>query len=211
METTMKKTIAAIAIALALAGSAFAADWQTGKIVVHPVKVHLVNLLEGVPESKWFHGTGDIICIGGDENHAPDCRHNTLYTPSLDGPDRVDQFWTYGVTDSEEYDDVILADGEMFRVERYSPETIFKNLIRNWSLLDSARVSEQQMKQMEPVCSQGVCKSGTPTTTVVTEGTFEYKLGKLKDGIQEIEIKIPDYPGPGITKTKGFFKPAPQQ
>jgi hypothetical protein len=207
----MKRAIAAIAIALALAVSAFAADWQTGKIIVHPVKGHLVNLLEGVPESKWFHGTGDIICIGGDENHAPDCRHNTLYTPTLDGPDREGQFWIYGVTDSEEYEDVILADGEMFRVERYSPETIFKNLTRKRYLIESARVTAQQMKQMEPVCNQGVCKSGNPTATAATEGTFEYKLGKLKDGIQEIEIKIPDYPGPGIVKTKGFFKPAPQQ
>ena len=99
----------------------------------------------------------------------------------------------------------------MFRVEWYSPETIFKNLTRKRYLIESARVNAQQMKQMEPVCNQGVCKSGNPTATAATEGTFEYKLGKLKDGIQEIEIKIPYYPGPGIVKTKGFFKPAPQQ
>jgi hypothetical protein len=198
-----KETFAAIAgVVLALVffvGVSSASDWQTGKIVDHPAKVR--DLLANVPESEQFHD-GEYICLKGDANHAPDCRKIT------------DWF----VTEQESYTDVILADGQLLRVERTADAlNIFTVLVVHWSLGEMEKAEGDSGKI---TCTQGVCSPGKAGPPAPTAGTFRYKLGKMrKDGLQEIEIEIPPSTmrdcwlstNCKVTKSKGVFKPAPKQ
>jgi hypothetical protein len=173
----MKKVSALVTVTvLVLAGSALAADWQTGKIVYHGPKAH--SMLAG---QKDLYYVGTTVCTRGTDNSAPTC-----FAPGEDV-----------VVDQEAYTDITLADGASFRIEKNSPSfsygmnsppnSIFTNVKTSWYVYVSEVATEPAMKT---TCDKGICTSGK-ISEMPTEGTFQYRLGKLRKGnVQEIEVEL---------------------
>jgi hypothetical protein len=178
------KTIIAVLLGLALAGSASAADWQTGKIIKHPGKGHFIWTL--TPASELYY-VGEYVCTPGGDNYAPTC-----YAPG-------EGF----ITEQEDYTELIFADGEVVRVEKST---------RNDSIYRHLAESGTAMAPAIQTCTKGICGFSS-AGKLATEGTFRYKLSKKRNGTQEVELEIPKHDYWGCrdrckpTKEKGLFTP----
>jgi hypothetical protein len=137
-------------------------EWKTGKILY--TNLIMASGLDGVPESDRYY-SGDYICVGGDDHHAPTCRTR--------------HEWSYEKSPAQA--SLRLEDGTVITIietptaSNIGPLGAFMDMLTTWE--DNYLSSE-----------------APGGTEIPAEGTFRYRLGNFhKDtGLQDVMVEMHD-------------------
>jgi hypothetical protein len=180
---------------LILAGQAFAASPKkydhAGRMEYH------ARVLESIlsdAERSTLYEVGEFTCLPGGRDFAPRCSEN----------------W-YKVA-QHSYTVIVLEDGQTITVHEYGQDAvddalgldglIFENLVHAWtSSFNSIDTSFKSSYCSDSKAAKpGWCAPSPKLGELAPDGAaaeFRYRLGKLRHGIQEIEIQGLEGSGPG--------------
>jgi len=170
-----------------LAGQAFAASPKkydhAGRMEYH------ARVLESIlsdAERSTLYEVGEFTCLPGGRDFAPRCSKN----------------W-YKVTQYS-YTEIVLEDGETITVHESGQDAVdsglgldglvFEHLTLAWQ-----KSFDSQIMQMSP-CRGSFCAAEPKPMQSIPDGAsaeFRYRLGKVRHGIQEIDIEGLEGLGPG--------------
>ncbi|SRR5258708_5438707 len=137
-------------------------------------------------ERSTLYEVGEFTCLPAGRDSAPQCSKN----------------W-YKVTQYS-YTEIVLEDGETIKVHESGQDAaddelgldglVFERLTLAWQ-----KSFDSQLMQMSP-CHGSFCAAEPKPMQSIPDGAkaeFRYRLGKLRHGIQEIEIEGLERLGPG--------------
>lgn len=185
----MKKLVVVL---LVLAGQSFAAKKydHTGRMEYHAAI--LESILNDADKSSLYH-VGDYTCLPATSNEAPYCAK--------------DEHWYKVVQRS--YTVIILENSDTITVHELGQDPVDSELrsggsVFSWLTLAWEKSFDSQIMQMSP-CHGSFCAPEPKPMQGIPDGAkaeFHYRLGKVKNGIQEIEIEGLEHLGPGWYRPK---------
>jgi hypothetical protein len=175
MKSLILLTVIFLAAQFALAKDKYD---HIGRIDFYPGTVKY--LLEGRTD---LHYAGDYTCTPGTDNYAPDCR-------------KAEDWYQ---TTAHSFTFITLEDGTTIRVSE-DPEdymNVFTRVETQWSLAQNDMQQASTRAVLKQVHSQPGYSDAEEAKAISAsmagprsnQGTFRYRLGKFKNGQQEIEIE----------------------